>query len=96
MGAPTVASWRVCWQLTLEETTGIELSTQKSGCVSNDDDHDLPVMENKSWEHRENIPSRFSHLVVMGAGSNQGRVGVSNRAKEQGAGNVATREIGAR
>ena len=50
--------------------------------AGNGDDHDLPIMENKSWEHRENIPF-LAHLVVMGAGSNPGRVGVSNRAERR-------------
>ena len=60
MGTLTVATWRVCWLLTPED---MALTTRKSGCVSKDDDHHLIVMENKSWERREDTPFRFSYIL---------------------------------
>ncbi|KAI9567951.1 hypothetical protein HD554DRAFT_2105126 [Boletus coccyginus] len=49
MSALTVATWRAWWQLTAGEATEIELATRKSGCVSEDDDRGLAVMESESW-----------------------------------------------
>jgi len=57
MGALTVTTWRVCLQLTPEETTGIELATQKLGCISKDDDHDLIIMV-------RNLVEPFLHILL--------------------------------